>query len=73
MDIVKDIKGNTVNVGDIIKFKYCDFENIDKTQYIISKINSIDYINKAVYVESGHICKYKDRNIIGGEKLNIDV
>lgn len=26
MDIVKDIKGNIVNVGDTVKFRNCDFE-----------------------------------------------
>ena len=26
MDIVKDIKGNVVNVGDKIKFMYWDFD-----------------------------------------------
>nr|DAN63685.1 MAG TPA: hypothetical protein [Herelleviridae sp.] len=58
MDIVKDIKGNVVNVGDTIKFLYCDFDNLYKKEYIISKIKEIDYENKEVIMESGHSCKY---------------
>lgn len=58
MDIVKDIKGNVVNVGDIIKFLFCDFGNQYKKEYIISKIKEIDYENREVIMESGHSCKY---------------
>lgn len=58
MGIVKDIKGNVVNVGDTIKFLYCDFDNLYKKEYIISKIKEIDYENKEVIMESGHSCKY---------------
>ena len=32
MDIVKDIKGNVVNVGDKIKFMYYDFRTMGKTK-----------------------------------------
>mgnify|MGYP001003161210 CR=1 FL=1 len=58
MDIVKDIKGNVVNVGDKIKFMYCDFDDLHKKEYITSKIIKIDYENKEVYMESGHSCRY---------------
>lgn len=58
MDIVKDIKGNVVNVGDKIKFMYCDFNKPQDRRYIISKISKIDYEEKKVYMESGHSCRY---------------
>lgn len=58
MDIVRDINGNVVNVGDKIKFMYCDFDNPYKKEYITSKIIKIDYEEKEVYMESGHSCRY---------------
>jgi hypothetical protein len=58
MDIVKDIKGNVVNVGDKIKFMYCEFGKPQERKYIISKISKIDYEEKEVYMESGHSCRY---------------
>lgn len=58
MDIVKDIKGNVVNVGDKIKFMYYDFGKPQEREYITSKISKIDYEKKEVYMESGHSCRY---------------
>lgn len=58
MDIVKDIKGNVVNVGDKIKFMYWDFDKPQEKEYITSKISKIDYKEKEVYMESGYSCRY---------------
>lgn len=58
MDIVKDIKGNVVNIGDKIKFMYWDFDKPQERKYITSKISKIDYEEKEVYMESGHSCRY---------------
>ena len=58
MDIVRDIKGNVVNVGDKIKFMYWDFDKPQEKEYITSKISKIDYKEKEVYMESGHSCRY---------------
>ena len=59
MDIIKDLKGNIVNVEDKIKFLYCsEFGKPFKKEYIISKISKIDYKNKEVIMESGHSCRY---------------
>lgn len=58
MDIVRDIKGNVVNVGDKIKFIYCEFGKLQERKYITSKISKIDYEEKEVYMESGHSCRY---------------
>lgn len=86
MDIVKDIKGNIVNVGDTIKFRNCDFETMEKSKYIIIKISEIDYKTKIVHLENNYCCKYTTSSqweiengmdnkdyVIGGEKLNINV
>lgn len=58
MDIVKDIRGNVVNVGDKIKFMYCDFDKPQERKYITSKISKIDYEEKEVYMENGYSCRY---------------
>ena len=58
MDIVRDIKGNVVNVGDKIKFMYCEFGKPQERVYITSKISKIDYKEKEVYMESGHSCRF---------------
>lgn len=58
MDIVKDIKGNVVNIGDKIKFMYWDFNKPQERKYITSKISKIDYKEKEVYMESGHSCRF---------------
>ena len=84
MDIVKDIKGNIVNVGDTIKFRNCDFETMKKSKYIISKISEIDYKTKIVHLENNYCCKYTTSSqweierglddkdyVIGGEKLDV--
>lgn len=70
MDIVKDIKGNVVNVGDKIKFMYCDFDNLHKKEYITSKIIKIDYENKEVIMDSGHSCRYF--HLTKWEEKNLD-
>ena len=57
-DIVKDIKGNVINVEDKIKFMYCEFGKPQERRYIISKIIKIDYENKEVIVENGYSCRY---------------
>lgn len=84
MDTVKDIKGNIVNVGDIVKFKYCGFRGMEKSKDIISKISEIDYKTKTVHLENNYCCKYTTSSqweienglddkdyVIGGEKLNV--
>lgn len=58
MDIIRDIKGNVVNVGDKIKFMYCELGKLQERTYITSKISKIDYEEKRVYMESGHSCRY---------------
>ena len=84
MDIVKDIKGNVVNVGDKIKFMYYDFRTMKKPKDIISKISEIDYKTKTVHLENNYCCIYtissqweiengldNEDYVICGEKLNV--
>lgn len=84
MDTVKDIKGNIVNVGDIIKFRFFDFRTMEKPKDVISKISEIDYKTKTVHLENDYCCKYTTSSqweiengldnedyVIGGEKLNV--
>ena len=71
-------------MGDIIKFRYCDFRTMEKSKDIISKINEIDYKTKTVHLEGNYCCKYTTSSqweiengldnedyVIGGEKLNV--
>lgn len=70
MDVIKDIKGNVVNVGDTIKFLYCELGKSQERKYIISKIKEIDYENKEVIMESGHSCRYN--NLSKWEEKHLD-
>ena len=41
-------------IGDTIKFRNCDFETMEKSKYIISKISDIDYKTKTVHLENNY-------------------
>ena len=70
MDIVKDINGNVVNVGDTIKFLYYEAYKFKDRKYITSKISKIDYENKEIILENGYSCRY---NILSDwEKEHLD-